>query len=336
MKKYFAGVAALGLCAVVTADVVIDGTADGEYGAAAAVQGIGTDFGNSDLGTVDWANGSEVDAGYAFVSNGYLYIVISGNLESNYNKLELFIDSRPGGQNVLRGDNRDVDFNGLNRMGDDGSGNGLTFDEGFTADYWMGVTCGGPEFAIFVNASELLTDGGEGAGGYLGSTGAVTPLVAGNGIEFALNNSNVGGVPFGNAPASGKGVVTGAEYKIPLELLGYTCGEIRVCAFINGGGHDFLSNQVLGGLPAGTGNLAEPRTVNFNSFEGNQYFVVPGTGSCCTGDLDGDLLVSGADLGELLANWNNAGTGDLNNDGIVNGADLGELLANWGACGVKD
>lgn len=333
MKQYIAGIGALALCAVVVADVVIDGTAEVDYGAAVSVQDVQTQFGDSNLGTVDWANGSELDAGYAFIANGYLHVVLAGNLESNYNKLELFIDSKAGGQSTLRGDNHDVDFNGLNRMGDDGSGNGLTFDEGFAADFWVGITCGGPTYTVFVNCSEILTDGGEGAGGYQGSTGAITPLIAANGLEVALDNSNAVGVAGGTEAGSGKGVLTGAEYRIPLALLGYTCGPLRVCAFVNGGGHDFVSNQVLGGAGAGTGNFGEPRSVNFSNVPGNQYFEVPGAAPCCVGDLDGDGVVSGSDLGALLGVWGSSDpAADLDDDGIVGGSDLGGLLGNWGVC----
>jgi hypothetical protein len=52
----------------------------------------------------------------------------------------------------------------------------------------------------------------------------------------------------------------------------------------------------------------------------------------CFGDLNGDGVVNGADLGILLENWGGSGVGDLNNDGVVNGADLGILLENWGTC----
>lgn len=48
------------------------------------------------------------------------------------------------------------------------------------------------------------------------------------------------------------------------------------------------------------------------------------------GDLNGDGVVNGADLGMLLGNWNQPGATDLNGDGTTNGADLGMLLANWG------
>ena len=47
------------------------------------------------------------------------------------------------------------------------------------------------------------------------------------------------------------------------------------------------------------------------------------------GDLDGNGLVNGADLGLMLGAWGTAGPGDLNGDGIVNGADLGLLLGAW-------
>jgi len=58
------------------------------------------------------------------------------------------------------------------------------------------------------------------------------------------------------------------------------------------------------------------------------------------GDLNGDWIVNGIDLGILLANWSIPATAlgcrgttpcapDINEDGFVNGIDLGILLANW-------
>jgi len=48
------------------------------------------------------------------------------------------------------------------------------------------------------------------------------------------------------------------------------------------------------------------------------------------GDLNGDGVVDGADLGILLRAWGTRGPlGDLNGDGVVDGADLGILLRNW-------
>lgn len=52
----------------------------------------------------------------------------------------------------------------------------------------------------------------------------------------------------------------------------------------------------------------------------------------CVGDLDGDGVVGGADLGALLGQWGIDGPADLDGDGIVGGADLGIMLGAWGAC----
>ena len=49
-------------------------------------------------------------------------------------------------------------------------------------------------------------------------------------------------------------------------------------------------------------------------------------------DLNGDGVVNGDDLGQLLAAWGAAGgPADLNLDGTVNGDDLGILLGAWTA-----
>ncbi len=48
------------------------------------------------------------------------------------------------------------------------------------------------------------------------------------------------------------------------------------------------------------------------------------------GDLDGDGIVGGGDLGLLLAGWGGTGPADLDGDGTVGGSDLGLLLAAFG------
>ena len=164
----------------------------------------------------------------------------------------------PGGQNRLRSDNSGVDFGGLNRMGDDPQTpkvvEGLAFDEGFEADFWVGLTCGGPNFAVYMNYAELLTGGG-GPGGYLGSGGAglAGAQIFKSGLGFGLDNSNTAGVDGGGGLASGAGATTGVELRIPLTAIpGYTSGDLKVCVFVNGGGHDFVSNQILAPLGGGS------------------------------------------------------------------------------------
>ncbi len=107
-----AGLVAL-LAGQALAQPVIDGTRDGSYGAPLFVQTQPTQFGNSNLAEPDLANGSEMDAVYGLVQGGKLYLFIAGNLETNFNKFDLFFDVQPGGQNNLREDNVDIDFGAL-------------------------------------------------------------------------------------------------------------------------------------------------------------------------------------------------------------------------------
>jgi len=48
-----------------------------------------------------------------------------------------------------------------------------------------------------------------------------------------------------------------------------------------------------------------------------------------TGDLNGDGVVNGVDLAELLSNWGQPG-GDVNGDGTTDANDLAILLSTWG------
>ncbi len=139
----------LGLCTAEAAPV-IDGFLDTEiYGAPLAVQDTPTGFGNATNGHPRVAiGGSELNAAYAHIEEGVLYLFFAMNLETlaqgldfpagNGNTLDIFIDAFPGGQNSLRGDNADVDGNGLVRMGHlDAEQDGLKFDTGFDADFYF-------------------------------------------------------------------------------------------------------------------------------------------------------------------------------------------------------
>lgn len=261
----------LALAAVGAHAQVIDGTADASYGSALFVQNIGTGFGNSTSGTVDVANGSEVDGLYGRISGGNLFLVVTGNLESNFNHLALFVDTGTGGFNTLPGDNAfGGDFGYFNGL------SGLTFDTGFKAGYGIEMRNGNTPNTLYVDMASLgstgagILDAANDNGG--GVAGVVRHVVDASGFELALNNSNVGGVD-GNSGAaeSGAGVLTGAELKIPLALLGNPTGSLRVAGFVTGG--NFVSNQVIGGLPTSTGNVGSP-PLDFNQYAGNQYATV--------------------------------------------------------------
>lgn len=346
MNRFISACAVLAAAPTCLAQIVVDGTAEKSYGAALAVQNVQTQFGNATQGLINLAFGSEIDGIFAKVEGGVLHVVIAGNLESNWNKLEVFFDTKEGGQNKLRGNNPDVDFNGLNRLGDDGTGNGLTFDECFTADFYFGATNGipgGGAWGLYANMAQILTDGG-GTGVYLGNGGAGENGINNTeyGVRVGINNSNTLGVGGGTAAADGTGVRTGVEFSLPLTVLGVDSANpqnIKICAFVNGSGHDFASNQFIPGLGPDTSNLGDPRFVNLLSIPGTQYVtveLVPGQSPCpgdndCPADYDGDGIVGGTDLTTLLAAWGSA-SGDLDGDGTTSGTDLTTLLAAWGAC----
>lgn len=274
---------ALGLTAVAQAVPVIDGSRDVDYGAVPlATQANSTGFGDNADPSVVTAGGSELDGGYATVANGNLYIFLAGNLETNFNHLNLFIDSNAGGQNRLQ---PVAGAGGLNRLADEGTGNGLTFDSAFTADRFIDINGGpgadsmNPTGNFFIDFVDLNA-GTSRFVGQFSAAGAVIPTDGASGtpaLAFAINNSNVAGVTGDQTTTSAAAaalVTTGIELSIPLADLGLDGDTLRIAALINGGGNGFVSNQTLGSLPAGTSNLGEPRNVNFNTFGGDQFFTV--------------------------------------------------------------
>jgi len=301
------GLALVGASAMAQPIVVMDGSAaDVLYPTAAqAIQDTATGFGDSNLGRPDIANGSELDAAYAVVNNAtgdpWLYLVLAGNFETNGNKVEIFFDTRSGGQQQLSANNPPVA--GLPRMGPGDEGPGLKFDSGFTADFYISVSAYGLPATIYVDYAELYdpvnapnpagyycgagftkceTSGGQLSGGDPGA-----PL-----IYCTIDNSNIAGVDgdIVNRPYQyngGAGVRTGLELAIPLSIIGNPTSNFRICAFINGINHDWVSNQSLAGMFGQAQNLGEPRLVDFTTIAGNQYFTVPVApvrrGACCTG-----------------------------------------------------
>ena len=349
---------------IATANPIVDGSLDSIYGGPSVLQNTQTNFGDNSDGDIGLANGSELDMGDAMIRDGVLYIMLAGNLESNFNKIEVFIDAREGGQNVLRNDNPDVNFDGLNRMGadpNDPKGSGLTFDDGFAPDLYVTLGGGltktkeGEVYVFYADAAELRTEGG-GNGAYLGSGGAGPDgmLDGSNGIMIAVDNSNVDGVSWGTGISCGEGVTTGIEIGVPLYLFDWDAPQnvedAAICAFVNASDHAFVSNQVLGGIGGGD-NFGEPRLIDFNTVPGNQFFVAGGvaepcpdvSGACCT---DTDCSVGSeeycADLGGTYLGDSSTCDdqpcaedcpSDVTGDGAVDVTDLLQLIADWN-CGL--
>ncbi|MGL4513548.1 MAG: PEP-CTERM sorting domain-containing protein [Lacipirellulaceae bacterium] len=270
MKRFFVLAAVLGLAAPTFAQVV-DGTVDGLYGGPATVPGPSIDPLGQAVQTVDTQfgdNQSEWNAAYGTIAGGKLYLMLTGNLEANFNKLSIFIDSKQGGQSVF------------DSSGNDGAGamDGLRFDNGFTADYHVIARRGSSKFDIdFANLGAQTATFHENVfGGTDFGSGTTGVGVNAVGIQVAYNGSNTAGVGGGTGPANraaALAVTTGLELGIDLADLGYTGGVINVMVGQNGGNHDFWSNQFLGGLPP-QGNLGNPTNRDFTAIDGNQYFQI--------------------------------------------------------------
>lgn len=295
-----AGVATLALAAAASrAAPVLDGVRDASYGAPVAVQTVQTGFGDGNP-----TGGSELNAAYAQVEGGVLYLMLTGNLENNFNKLNLFFDSVAGGQNVLQ---NDANNGGNNPTNDGWAGKhaGFTFDAGFTADYMLILrngNFGGDVFAIDHvviggGASAFENNGNVFGGSLTGSNANALPVA---GIGVAHNASNTGGVTAGSGaadPVAAAAATTGIELAIPLSALGNANpADILISAMINGSNHDYLSNQFLGGLTAPQGNLGGDGAGGFNGTVGQinlnsgyagglQYFAIPEPASAALAGL---------------------------------------------------
>lgn len=337
------------------------------YGEALSLQNTSTNFGNNTLGEAGYANGSELDVAHAYIDQGYLHLGLIGSLESNWNKLDIYFDVREGGQQRILGINPDVDYNALATIGDDGSGNGLRFDDGFEADYFLTVGCGdhdGLGIQYHASAAELRTNG-DGTGLYLGmgtthtSKGdvEVSPILGDNGIELAINNSATGGVGGGIGLDCGDTVdETGIEIAIPLwvfdwDFEGIPFDDVRIVAMITSSGHDTVSNQLMGGIMGGD-NLGHVRDVNLALIEGDQFFKIGVAaapcpdivlGACCFANGECWEGMQAEQCFEARGLWMDFGTTcadcdlgggdtcptDANGDGVINVDDLLEVIGHF-------
>ena len=129
--------------------------------------------------------------------------------------------------------------------------------------------------------------------------------------------------------------------------------SVKICAFVNADDHGYVSNQVIGGL-GGSANLGEPRSVDFNLNDGNQYFTIGDVADSCIPAVIGACCFANGEcwegvtdehcdtnrglwIGEDMtcADCNLGGSNDCPTDvdgsGTTDVNDLLELIGNFGA-----
>jgi hypothetical protein len=213
------------LASIASGTRTVDGSLDGgvagtSYTRVFLTQNY-TGFGNETDGTVDGAGpnggGSEIDAVYLAKDATNLYIFVAGNLETNGNGLDIYLDTVAGGSTTLSGASGSGGFI-------PGGQSGLAFDTGFAADHVISVdstdhdadgnTVNIPRIFIGSLSGTVFNAGtipsyGVGAAPTGGDAGAPS-------VTLGVNNSNIAGVE-GN-PASPTPVAPDADWAYGSEL----------------------------------------------------------------------------------------------------------------------
>ena len=188
---------------------------------------------------------------------------------------------------------------------------------------WMGWS------SVRIVADELLVGsvGWDGADGSAAERGRVVRFRRDGAVWQSLSAiEDPLGLPghrFGSGIAAGGGFI----------CIAASWGDSgRGCGVVFGFGPDCDRNTI-----------ADPLDVVRGALDSNSNRVpdececdsLPWSAACCIGNVNGDAVVDGADLGFLLNAWGACSptcAEDLDRDGVVGGNDLGTLLAAWGPC----
>ena len=144
-------------------------------------------------------------------------------------------------------------------------------------------------------------------------------------IDCVIEN-NTGGCPvFGCSSNAGVRIENG--------IVDFVGCSIRYNYASGYGGISMASQAVVSLTDTTVCGNSSPGQINGNWTDNGGNVVADECPPDCLGDLDGDGVVGGGDLGLLLAAWGTDDPeADLNGDGTVSGADLGLLLSYWGGC----
>lgn len=276
-----AGLAAVTLAAS-SALAQVDGTmgagslAFGEYQFKLASQTVQTQFGDTY---------SQLDAMYVnILPNGSVGLMLTGNLEANFNGLITYVDTGRAGAVGAQGS---VNGDGTGNFGSvpgsftyswgtrDGAGKGSTVAAGFdpslaiqvnggagdTPTYYTNVTDISRASSEFAEADVYIGSNSwklrDGTGTVAATTGTYDYKGIQGTVEHAFDSSNL--LTFPDSVANNN---TGYEAVISAGVLRTLPGhEVKILTFVTGsGGGGYLSNQFFPPAVSGTGNLATGTT----------------------------------------------------------------------------
>ncbi len=277
-------------------------------------------------------NAGELNQLFVRLDGDALRVSISGNLPQDGTALNLFIDVDPGagtGQNQLATAHLAAPPTGILLL------DGTRFDANFSPDamYYANTV----NATVYVDSVTLPSPPALASKTYRGNValnsghGVLSGGTNPNNLEVALDDTNVAGIT-SSSVASAASATKGFELRIPLIDLGLRtnfAGTLAIAACIertNG----VMTNQWLPGLPPRSADLGV--SPNLSTISGQQFVtVILGV----IGDIDGDGLVTAADLAVLLSNWGavtaraDSFASDINHDGVVDASDLALVLSNW-------
>ncbi|GJM19650.1 MAG: hypothetical protein DHS20C14_18630 [Phycisphaeraceae bacterium] len=169
-------------------------------------------------------------------------------------------------------------------------------------------------------------------------------------LQTAINNSNTAGVTDSNATGACE-VCTGIEICIDLNEAGWDqSSDILLAGFVNAGGFDFVSNQVIGGLPDdGPGvpasNLGDPAFVDFSTIAGDQFINITAllnsggitcdAGGCTFADCDANDALNVDDIDCFVTAFlgGDLDHADCDGNGVLNVDDIDCFVTSFlGGC----
>lgn len=261
-----------------------------------------------------------------------LRVGVTGNLPANGTAFALWIDTTPGGQNVLDTSALSPPPGGLQQL------TGLRLDASFAPDHLFFINANGGN--IYVD-QVLLPSVGSGTKVYRGQgtvgdgdgnlSGGVNP----NGLQVAIDNRNAAGVT--ELTASGAETATsGFELRIPYADIGmtFTPGAVFKLAAAIVKNYGEVGNQWLPGVGGGRPNLG--MSPDMTAVPGVQFaaWTVPLPGDAnCDGAADASDVDAFAavviDSAAYSAAYGSCFVvnSDMTGDGVVDARDVAEFVA---------